>query len=926
MARLIAISAVTGKARVFTLKLDGNSGIAVDDRLFDSRGRTYRVRGIVDQAEVIVADDLSSDGPAGAPSVGPGAVYTLARDPAPAPDRTQLLERELSRRPPYFRHCPCTLSLAPVGASPNDESATFSGGVLTLEPASSTKPGVVTALAQTFGGTKSQVDSSLIGTPSRRLLHPEVNIIDFGADPTGVADSSQHFRDAIDSFSPPGSSTGGTILIPTGTYRIASTIHVKKCIHFKGLNHYSPTSVVLTPDQGVEAFRLERYNTPRGTMDAGRADGTTFENLVFYNPGWKAPVWNNDPNTRYSPGDVVKVGPRPGQGDVPLFANDPWGPYPHYICTQGGTPGAVGPRSLGNDHLLNYTGPGGFAVGKYVVGATSRAEGIVIADTGNQLRITGITRIDFLNGEPISDAADGGTGTGTASGVNTPATTDEPDGTCTWRYYGKGCAIKSRTIFVMRDVEIDHASGCGVVMENGDPEDPSALTNSNTWQFFNVSITTCDGHGLYLRHSDTNGGSWFGGACAGNGGPASDESFSGPGFNLFDGSFLGNTYVGVTFYANGGQGSVYSQPIGGGSTWIGCYQEGTGGGHNVMLQSNIIVGGSMSLSDVRSSGPPTFSLSPTVRLSAGLNYAQIFGIRSNNDVPWRPNVFRPRGVHCVNAGNYYVCIVAGVTAPAGGPTTTGPDIVDGTCHWQYLSPEDLADGTVELGSIDTAVQSILTFAPPDDANGQGLASYFRYYPDSFADLSRIRKGMVWQYGISGPNGLEPDGNGVGAVVASNQTIMQEWPTKIPAGKWSVDMIWLGGSRHHSTGVAADPTFGIWNPGDRIYYKGAACVAGGAEGRICVVGGSAKTYAGTRSATATGTNVVTLSGAAMSSLVDQQEFRVGDWLTVGASGRRHVVGASKDGLTLTLDDVVGPGVGLAMAFSPPTFKEFGRIAP
>jgi hypothetical protein len=47
-----------------------------------------------------------------------------------------------------------TLSLAVVGNSPNPNAATLLNGILNLEPANSTNPGVVTAIAQTFGGNK----------------------------------------------------------------------------------------------------------------------------------------------------------------------------------------------------------------------------------------------------------------------------------------------------------------------------------------------------------------------------------------------------------------------------------------------------------------------------------------------------------------------------------------------------------------------------------------------------------------------------------------------------------------------------------------------------------------------------------------------------------------------------------------------------
>lgn len=58
-----------------------------------------------------------------------------------------------------------------------------------------------------------------------------LNVLDFGADPTGVADSQPAIQAAIDSIASAGAlvynstvSRGGTVFLPRGTYRIASTI------------------------------------------------------------------------------------------------------------------------------------------------------------------------------------------------------------------------------------------------------------------------------------------------------------------------------------------------------------------------------------------------------------------------------------------------------------------------------------------------------------------------------------------------------------------------------------------------------------------------------------------------------------------------------------------------------------------------------
>lgn len=70
------------------------------------------------------------------------------------------------------------LTLAAVGASPNANAASLSGQVLTLQPASSTQPGVVTAGTQTIAGAKTM--SSLL-TLNGSIAVPENNSIQLPA-------------------------------------------------------------------------------------------------------------------------------------------------------------------------------------------------------------------------------------------------------------------------------------------------------------------------------------------------------------------------------------------------------------------------------------------------------------------------------------------------------------------------------------------------------------------------------------------------------------------------------------------------------------------------------------------------------------------------------------------------------------------------
>ena len=94
-----------------------------------------------------------------------------------------------------------------------------------------------------------------------------------------------------------------------------------------------------------------------------------------------------------------------------------------------------------------------------------------------------------------------------------------------------------------------------------------------------MTIYQNDGHGIYLNGSDANAGYFIGGDLGGNGSPVSDHNWTGIGYNIYDSSFLGNTYVQAQM-ASGGIGSVFNDSIGGGGTFVGCYVEGAGGGES----------------------------------------------------------------------------------------------------------------------------------------------------------------------------------------------------------------------------------------------------------------------------------------------------------------------------------------------------------
>lgn len=91
--------------------------------------------------------------------------------------------------------------------------------------------------------------------------------------------------------------------------------------------------------------------------------------------------------------------------------------------------------------------------------------------------------------------------------------------------------------------------------------------------------------------------------------------------------------------------------------------------------------------------PVPISLDPKVLLDIHFSVAsevQITGTFiqfvsvTKTDTPWAPLTAYSIAQRVVNGGIVYKCIVAGVSAASGGPTTRGANIVDGTVHWTYV--------------------------------------------------------------------------------------------------------------------------------------------------------------------------------------------------------------------------------------------------
>lgn len=72
---------------------------------------------------------------------------------------------------------------------------------------------------------------SLTKAHNRMIAGSYVNVIDFGADPTGVADSTAAIQAAIDAVK----TSGGSVYLPTGTYTITDTLVIDTGVYTTGI-------------------------------------------------------------------------------------------------------------------------------------------------------------------------------------------------------------------------------------------------------------------------------------------------------------------------------------------------------------------------------------------------------------------------------------------------------------------------------------------------------------------------------------------------------------------------------------------------------------------------------------------------------------------------------------------------------------------
>ena len=171
-----------------------------------------------------------------------------------------------------------------------------------------------------------------------------VNVLDYGADPTGVADSAAAIQAAIDYAV---YTSKQAVYVPAGRYKIGTTLQLAYGTNFRqvmfygdgkaynGESNFSGTTLFATfSNAPLLAVNGGRGTTIRGMALLGlnrtwiESNGLgglapTLDDLVVSN--WVDPTLNANANSRYAPYCAIAIDPYSGVAPVPAYPNNTYG-------------------------------------------------------------------------------------------------------------------------------------------------------------------------------------------------------------------------------------------------------------------------------------------------------------------------------------------------------------------------------------------------------------------------------------------------------------------------------------------------------------------------------------------------------------------------------------------------------------------------
>lgn len=353
-----------------------------------------------------------------------------------------------------------------------------------------------------------------------------VNVLDYGADPTGVADSLAAFTAAMNAI-PIGSRNFG-ILIPAGLYTLSGTWLINRAVHIKGGGNRNAANGG-TQIQGRKGFDVIRFLYTNTVVSGGAANSVCEGFVVTHQSG--TANW-----VSLAAGYIANqsaIVPSTGYAGT-------WESYSGFIlrCIQSGNSGAVEPTWSTYGFGNNIARGDLVRAGSTVTAITGSAHGYI---TGNSVYImsddpafaSGWFTITVLSATSFTY-----TQAGTAGANGIPVTLAEPisdGGTVLWtKVYVS--AVKAECVVSLKNMTASAVGGDGfsIVASTGDGN------NANGWRWELLSANNCLGWGFYTAGADANAGGAYDCFAIVNG-------WGG----YLDNSFLGNTYVNCGCENNG---------------------------------------------------------------------------------------------------------------------------------------------------------------------------------------------------------------------------------------------------------------------------------------------------------------------------------------------------------------------------------------
>jgi len=388
-----------------------------------------------------------------------------------------------------------------------------------------------------------------------------VSVCWWGADPTYTSDSAPAFNNCIAALNPQPFSNasvgvGCKIEVPTGKYKLLSSVHIFRCVWMIGdCGAYRPATV-FAPVAGIQGVIFHEgitYSTIVGGPASTNADSANavLENIAIL-PASKTVY------TVYSANDSTIVN---GSVRVPNFGSK-------WVANQAGR--TVNTYVLPKNNYSGYYYKITSVSGTATTGATEPSWGTTIGGTttdnagANQvvytnigLHVPGFKMTAQNSGTTSAAGSQPLWALGATDGINQTAVNDNG---ITWLMGEIGCCVRMfRNGQVIR-CQANNSEGDGIRIY----ADHGAVigTTANKWLVDETDTNSNSGSGLFVSGSDANGGSRKGGNQTANGL-----------FGELDKSFLGNSYWGGVNATNG-YGSYAATDPNNSSQFFGVYTEG----------------------------------------------------------------------------------------------------------------------------------------------------------------------------------------------------------------------------------------------------------------------------------------------------------------------------------------------------------------